>query len=116
MISWFDQLEDATTVAGAVAIARDYIAMWSPEEIALLPPAVRPGRLRDEADIAELHERLVDEYRATRASGEPLSALQRLMGFFARASVRIAQLSPSARGTESDEGIPAAENRAAGER
>jgi hypothetical protein len=116
MISWFDQLEEATTVAGAVAVARDYIAMWSPQEIALLPPAVRPGRLRDEADIAELHERLVDEYRTTRASGEQLSALQRLMGFFARASVRIAQLAPSALGTEGNDESAQPGTRAAGER
>jgi len=116
MISWFDQLDEATTVAGAVAVARDYIAMWSPEEIALLPPAVRPGRLRDEADVAELHERLVDEYRATRASGEPLSALQRLMGFFARASVRIAQLAPSAPDAEGNDEIAQPETRAARER
>jgi hypothetical protein len=92
MISWFGQLESATGVGAVVAIARDYLAMWSPEEIGLLPPAVRPGRLRDAKDVTDLHGRLVEEYRNTRASGDALATLQRLTGFFARASVRIAQL------------------------
>jgi hypothetical protein len=92
MISWLGQLENAQSVGTVVAIARDYLALWSPEEIAMLPPAVRPGRLRDAADVTDLHGRLVEEYRTTRASGNELAALQRLTGFLARASVRIAQL------------------------
>ncbi len=92
MISWFAQLDNAQSGTAVVAIVRDYLALWSPEEIALLPIAVRPGRVRDASDITELHARLVEEYRKTRASGDPLAALQRLTGFFARASVRIAQV------------------------
>jgi hypothetical protein len=96
MISWFAQLDNAQSGPAVVAIVRDYLALWSPEEIALLPPAVRPGRVRDASDVAELHARLVEEYRNTRASGDPLAALQRLTGFFARASVRIAQVGETA--------------------
>ena len=92
MISWFAQLENAQSASAVVAIVRDYLALWSPEEIALRPAAVRPGRMRDAADIAELNGLLVDEYRKTRASGDALAALQRLTGFFARACVRIGQL------------------------
>jgi len=92
MISWFAQLEGAQSASAVVAIVRDYLALWSPEEIALLPVAVRPGRMRDAADVADLNGLLVEEYRKTRASGDALAALQRLTGFFARASVRIGQL------------------------
>jgi hypothetical protein len=92
MISWYGQLESAGSVEAVVAIARDYGAMLSPEEIAMLPPGARPGRIRDESDITELHERLVDEYRKTRASGAELALLQRVTGFFVRACVRIAEL------------------------
>ncbi len=92
MISWYGQLESAASAGAVVAIARDYGAMLSPEEIALLPPGARPGRIRDEADVTELHERLVEEYRKTRASGAELALLQRVTGFFVRASVRIAEL------------------------
>jgi len=92
MISWYGQLESAGSIAAVVAIARDYGAMLSPEEIVMLPPGARPGRIRDEADVTELHGRLVEEYRKTRASGAELALLQRVTGFFVRASVRIAEL------------------------
>jgi len=95
MISWFAQLDSAQSGSAVVAIMRDYLALWSPEELALLPLAVRPGRMRDAADVTDLHARLVEEYRKTRASGDPLAALQRLTGFCARASVRLAQLGDS---------------------
>jgi hypothetical protein len=92
MISWFAQLENAQTATAVVAIVRDYLALWSPEEIALLPLGVRPGRIRDASDVADLHSLLVEEYRKTRSSGDALAALQRLTGFCTRASLRIAQL------------------------
>jgi hypothetical protein len=103
MISWFAQLDNAKTASAVVAIVRDYLALWSPEEIALLPVAVRPGRLRDSADVADLHAHLVEEYRKTRASGDALAALQRLTGFFARASVRIAQVGEAETGAEGEQ-------------
>jgi hypothetical protein len=92
MLAWFQQLDDSTTPADVVAISRDYLATWSPEEIARLPHDCRPGRLRDASDIEELHACAVDAYRATRASGEELRALQLLTSFLVRASQRIVAL------------------------
>jgi hypothetical protein len=84
MTSWIGQIENAHSTDEVVAIVRDYIALWSPEEIAALPVPVRPGRVRDEADVADLHDRLVEAYRTTRASGDALATLQRLTGFMAQ--------------------------------
>jgi hypothetical protein len=92
MSNWHRQIDDAKSVAEAVSIARDFLATWSPEELARLPMRCRPGRIRDELDIAELHGRLADEYRTTRASGDELTTLQVLTSFMVRVSVRIAQL------------------------
>jgi hypothetical protein len=92
MSSLFGQIDEAKTVAEVVAIVRDHLATWTPEEIGRLPLACRPGRIRDEMDIADLHSRLVDEYRTTRASGDALTALQLLTSFLVRSSVRIAEL------------------------
>jgi hypothetical protein len=108
MISWFGQLESAQSPSAIAAIVRDYLALWSPEEIALLPVAVRPGRVRDGADVSELNGRLVEAYRNTRATGDALAALQRLSGFFARAAVRIGQLG--------DDGTPEESREAPAER
>ena len=92
MISWLHQLDRATTLDQIVAIARDYLATWTPEEIARLPRACRPGRLREPEDIEELHSCSVDAYRTTRASGAELTALQLLTSFIVHASQRIASL------------------------
>jgi hypothetical protein len=96
MTSSSGQIEKARSVLEVVAIVRDALATWSPSEIALLPERVRPGRIRDDVDVDELHAKLVDEYRTTRATGPEMSALQTLTGLLVRATVRIAELRESA--------------------
>jgi hypothetical protein len=93
MTSWYSQLDRAKTVGEAVGVARDFMATWSPEELALLPPSCRPGRLRDDEDIEALHGTLVEAYRLSRATGRELDALQRMTSFIVRASIRLVELS-----------------------
>ena len=100
MIHWFRKIDDARNAAEVIAVARDYLATWTPQELALLPPRCRPGRFKTEADVEALHATLVDEYRDSVAQGEALSTLQRLTSFVVRASVRLAQLK------ENDEAAP----------
>jgi hypothetical protein len=92
MSTWHHQIDDAKSVAEVVSITRDFLATWTPNELAHLPAHCRPGKIRDESDIAELHSRLAEEYRATRASGDELTTLQVLTSFMVRTSVRIAEL------------------------
>lgn len=92
MVTWYRLLDSARNSLEVVAIARDYLATWTPEEIARLPDAVRPKKLRDERDIEDLHSALVDEYRDTAATGLALDALQRLTTFMVRATIRISEL------------------------
>jgi hypothetical protein len=92
MSSWVDQLDAAKAVSEVVSIVRDYLATWTPAELARLPVPCRPIKIRDESDIASMHEHLAEEYRTTRASGDALTSLQRLTAFVVRASVRIAEL------------------------
>jgi hypothetical protein len=95
MISWFHMLESARSSLQVVSVARDYLSEWTPEELARLPERCRPGKLRDEQDIEDLHSRLVEEYRNTEASGEELATIQQLTSFLVRASIRIAELENS---------------------
>lgn len=104
MASWSGQLDAAKSVSEVVALTRDYFAQWSPEEIALLPGPCRPSRFRDAVDVEELHRSAVEEFRGTRASGEELTQLQKLLAFIARASVTIARLRTA--GEELDDGPP----------
>lgn len=99
--SWFRQMEGSRSESEVVAIARDYFAMWTPEEIGILPPAIRPPHIRDATDLEELNRRAVEVFRETRATGEELNLLQRLTGFVGRSCVRIAQLRATA---ETDSG------------
>jgi hypothetical protein len=95
MSSSHRQIDNAKTPAEVAAVVRDYLATWSPEELARLPEAVRPGRIRDEEDVDTLHGNLVEEYRTTRASGAELAALQLITSVLVRATIRIAQLRDS---------------------
>lgn len=102
MVTWYRLLDSARTPLEVVAIARDYLATWTPEEIARLPVAVRPKKLRDERDVEDLHSALVEEYRDTVATGLALDALQRLTTFMVRATIRISELAePRATGEPS---------------
>ena len=96
MSSSHRQIDNAKTPAEVVAVVRDYMATWTPEELARLPEVVRPGRIRDEEDVDTLHGNLVEEYRTTRASGDELAALQQITSLFVRATIRIAELRESA--------------------
>ena len=103
MLPWFQQLDKAQDTATVLEISRDYLATWTPEELARLPRGCRPGRVRTSSDLEDLHACAVDAYRMTRASGEELKALQLLTSFLVRASVRLAQL----KSAESDDETPA---------
>jgi hypothetical protein len=92
VLAWYRQIDNAKGAHEVVGILRDYIANWSPGEIARLPEACRPGRLRDEQDVELLHAQLVEAYRETRETGENLIALQEMTGMVVRASIRIAEV------------------------
>ena len=92
MLAWFRQIDDSKTIGEVLSVARDYLATWSPAELKNIPEGCRPGRIRDESDLEELHALLVEEYRLDRLQGEELRALQRLTSFMVRASIRIAEL------------------------
>lgn len=92
MSNWFQQIDEARDVEQLVAAVRDYLASWTPSELALLPAQCRPGRMKSGRDLEELHGMLVDAYRDSGAQGGALAALQRLTSFVVRASMRGAQL------------------------
>jgi hypothetical protein len=92
MSTWHRQIDEAKTVGEVVSITRDFLATITPKELGRLPANCRPGKIRDESDIADLHARLAEEYGTTRASGDELTTLQMITAFMVRSSVRIAEL------------------------
>jgi hypothetical protein len=112
--SLFSLLGRANSAEEVVAVALDFIATLTPGELALLPPACRPGRLRDGQDVEALHAMLVEEYRGTRVTGDALEVLQRLTSFVVRASLRRAELDGEARRAQA--GSPSGAKRSAAPR
>src|SRR5260221_2254153 len=92
VLAWYRRVDTAKSPLEVVAILRDYVAIWTPEDIGRLPEACRPGRLRDEQDVELLHTSLVEAYRETREAGEHLTALQEMTGMVVRASIRIVEI------------------------
>lgn len=92
MLSWLQQIDNASDPKDVVGVARDHFASYTPQEFALLPAECRPGKLRDESDLEELHRRAVECFRSTRASGDAMVILQRFTAILSRACVRIAEL------------------------
>jgi hypothetical protein len=85
-------LKSAKTEEAVLAVARDYLASWTPEEIAQLPDGAWPHAPRSGAQlinaalaIGQLHS----QFRANRAG---LSLLQELLLFFTQGAVRFTQV------------------------
>lgn len=89
--SWQDRLSRARTEAEVVEVGKDFIAQFSPYEIAALPEVCRPPkRLSDANDITEYAFSLV---RHRCDGGEPSDySAHRLTNFFSNAAVRLSQI------------------------
>lgn len=87
-VGWHGLLHEAPTQEAVVALARDYIALWSPEELAHLPPELRPGKLVDSDDVTLYALRLV----RAQLGGEEHPGVQKMASFFSGASLRLSQI------------------------
>jgi hypothetical protein len=92
MTSWFARLDRAKSISETLSVARDFLAEWTPSDLAMLPQSCRPGRMRDEQDVEAFHACLVEAYRESRATGAELDALQRLTSFMVRVAMRLSEL------------------------
>lgn len=91
MQSWLRELDRASTEAEVVATTRDYLALWSPTELALFPEDCRQIRIDTQADIARWRDRLADGYARARGGDVP-ARLQDLVTLVARANERLGEI------------------------
>ncbi len=94
MQSWLRELDRAHTEAEVVATTRDYVALWSPTELAQFPEDCRQIRIDTQADIARWRDKLADGYARARA-GEVSTRLQDLVTLVARADERLGEIRTS---------------------
>src|SRR6059058_1481993 len=97
MISWHRDLENARSADEVVRIARDFVAAFSPEELASLPQAIVPQPVEDEDDIRDWSRNLTDEYWRLRALGGEVAVAQEMWSFFLRASIQLARIGAARR-------------------
>ena len=86
-IGWQGLLNECVEPAEVVRTVKEYVALWSPEELAALPEHCRPGRLVDGDDVADYALRLA------RAQCDGASAeVDKLAVFVTSAALRLAQI------------------------
>ena len=105
---WFARLDHAGTSAEVITVVNDFMATWTPAELAALPEKCRPSHISDEQYVERLRSTLVEEYRVTDAAGNELELLQRLTSLILRASIRLSELAaPPSGPRDSNPGDPA---------
>jgi hypothetical protein len=91
-MSWTKEIRDARSWQELLALARDFVAKLSPEDIATLPPTCREIRIKGADDLYFWHERLAEEFFARAARDRASIAHRDLLDFFTVASERASEL------------------------
>ena len=100
-VSWQERLDDCRSSEEVVATARDFLATFSPYELASLPETVRPpSKLYDGEDLTLYAFELVRR-DCDRDPEAVCTLVQKFAHFFSHASIRLSQL--QARATTSDD-------------
>ena len=104
-LTWNDRLDRAGSVDEVLSLTRDYLATLTPEQLARLPQASRPGRIKGDDDIEYWAINLAQAYAG--AQSEPIDGMlmQDVLDIFLHASIRISHLR---RGTHADVSTAAA--------
>jgi hypothetical protein len=88
--SWQDAVRAADTEDDVLDLVRDFLAQFSPEEVAQLPHDCRPAKIIDARDVTEYAFELARN-RCDEA-GDGADVLHRLSAFFTDANERLAEI------------------------
>ncbi len=88
-VTWPERLAACRSEAEVIATCREWMATWSPDDLAALPAALRPGRIFGADDVAGL---AVDAVRHDQSGAIHDAAVHRLARFFSLASARMAEV------------------------
>ena len=95
-MDWHDGMVSLVDAEALTAWVNDYLASWSPYEIAGLPVECRPRRLRDVDDIEHWYQTLSESYCAGAALGPNADLYLKLLSFFSDATQRARELASGA--------------------
>jgi hypothetical protein len=91
-MSWHKAIGAAATWQELLAVAKDFVANLSPQEVATLPPSCQQIRIKGTDDIYFWHERLAEEFFARAAKDNPSATHREVLDFFTIASERASEL------------------------
>jgi len=89
-VTWQQKLDLADSEDEVVGVVRDYVATLDPGEVALLPAALRPGKMLVANDVASYALDLV-RYDCDETHGVAV-LVHRLAAFFSHASIRLSEI------------------------
>jgi hypothetical protein len=89
---WRSILAAASTEAEVVEFVRGYLATWGAEELALLPPECRPGRIKDAEDINRWAWELASTHCAAACDDTGRPVLEEMLVFATQAAAHISQM------------------------
>lgn len=84
-----ENLLHVTSEDEVVELVRVYLGSWRPEELAEIPAACRPGKVRDAEDIGDCAYELT---KARIAAAGPQQLLVEMETFFAQACSKLSEL------------------------
>lgn len=92
MLHWHEQIEASEDTDGVMGVAREFLATWGPEELGRVPADARPTRIKGLDDLTYWHQRLVDCYVLSGASGEGAEEVRELLHFFTIAVLKAGEV------------------------
>ena len=92
MTKWHGRIEDIEDQEALLGLAREFLASWPPEALAMIPDHARPTQVKGTDDLAYWHQRLVDCYCSGAAKGCESELVRDMLQFFALALQRAAEL------------------------
>jgi len=100
---WRSHIKNAANEAALLAVTNKYLKEWTWAERLRLPQDAWPGRIESAKSLSEWTFRLAELNREFQdASWPTVEGLQNLLLFFTHASVRMAQLSRSKEGSDTE--------------
>lgn len=88
MDCWHREIEQSRTEAEVVGSAADFLALWSPQELAPVTMGWRPVNIRNADDVERVKRWLTEDFRCE-VSTEPM---RELGDYFWHASARIREI------------------------
>jgi len=87
-----DRLRAATTEHDLIALVREYLSEWLPEELASFPIDCRPQKLRDAEDLGEFALQLTRACVSFDMPREKIAVIEEMEAFVGQALQRMAQI------------------------